>query len=255
MDNGTDAKPKLLLVDEDKKVIEQLREVLEAQFDLQISANIEKAFSDVVQFKPVGIICEIIFSGNCDLGLIQRVRKNPDLAATPIIVLSALQARYNSIKAYNALADLYLRKPFNPEELLASLSGLIRIRELLRKSYPVESPGSPGVRSEEDGQLINRLDTIIHARLADPTLNVKDLAKACFTSERNLERKLHDLLGITPSEHLRKIRMNKAWSLLDSGQQTSICTVAKAVGYRNERSFQRAFNTVFGKNPSRLIRS
>ena len=256
MDSAVEVKPMLLLVDYDPKRLKLLRDILSTHFKLHTLAEPTRALAVIRQSKPDGIIIEIASSESSGLQLIRQLREDPELAATLIIVLSVLDSGADRVRGYEALADLCLTKPLIPDELIASVSGLLRIRRLVRKTPVLGSaPDFSSIQCEEDRRLLNRLDTLISSRLGDSALHVSALARACFTSERQLERKLHELLGVGPRDYLRKVRMEQARNWLENGKHSSICSVAGAVGYKNERSFQRAFHTVFGQNPSRLIRS
>lgn len=249
-------KPTLLLVEDEPEVLALLAETLAPHFHLRTAMDTPNAHRAAVRYTPDAIIANIDLPGSRDLELIRWVRENPALAATPIIVLSSTDSESKRIQSYQALADLCLSIPFNPEELLSSVSALLRIRQLVCQSPTMESVlVNEHVISEEDRCLLDRLDSTIRSRLDDPALNVGTLAHACFTSIRQLERKLPELLDITPWQYLRKIRMEQARTWLEKGRYTSVAQVSYAVGYRNERSFQRAFQAVIGQNPSQLIRS
>lgn len=249
-------KPTLLLVEEESEALALLTETLAPHFHLRTATDTPNAHTAAVRYKPDAIIASIDIPGSRDLELIRWVRENPALAATPVIVLSSAASEARRIQSYQALADLFLAKPFNPEELLSSVSALLRIRKLIGQSVPLGSTiAREQVISEEDLCLLDRLDSTIRSRLDDPALNVGILARACFISVRQLERKLPELLEITPRQYLRKFRMEQARTWLERGRYTSVAQVSQAVGYQNERSFQRAFHTVFSQNPSQLIRS
>jgi len=64
----------------------------------------------------------------------QRLRENPKTAQIPILLLTALNNLENKIKGFEVGADDYLSKPYEPDELLARASVLLR-----RKPVPVET--------------------------------------------------------------------------------------------------------------------
>jgi len=63
----------------------------------------------------------------------QRLRENPKTAQIPILLLTALNNLESKIKGFEAGADDYLSKPYEPDELLARVNVLLR-----RKPAPVE---------------------------------------------------------------------------------------------------------------------
>ncbi len=75
----------------------------------------------------------------------QRLRQNPKTAQIPILLLTALDNLESKIKGFEAGADDYLSKPYEPDELIARLNVLLR-----RRSAPVE----PRQKLEKKGKTI-----------------------------------------------------------------------------------------------------
>lgn len=63
----------------------------------------------------------------------QRLRENPKTAQIPILLLTALDNLESKIKGFEAGADDYLSKPYEPDELIARLNVLLR-----RRAAPAE---------------------------------------------------------------------------------------------------------------------
>ena len=75
----------------------------------------------------------------------QRLRQNPKTAQIQILLLTALDNLESKIKGFEAGADDYLSKPYEPDELIARLNVLLR-----RRSAPVE----PRQKLEKKGKTI-----------------------------------------------------------------------------------------------------
>jgi DNA-binding response OmpR family regulator len=69
------------------------------------------------------------------LEVCRRIRAADDVAAVPIVMLTAKGDDVDRIVGLELGADDYLAKPFNPRELLA------RIRAVLRRASPAAAPG------------------------------------------------------------------------------------------------------------------
>lgn len=67
-------------------------------------------------------------------------------------------------------------------------------------------------------------------------------------SERQLQRKLKTLLGRTPSECMRTIRLQKSLPLLSQG--VSVKETALAVGFSSQSYFASCFKARFGSTPT-----
>ncbi len=71
-------------------------------------------------------------------------------------------------------------------------------------------------------------------------IKVSDIANALNTSYRTLARKFIDETGMSVSEKLTEIRLDKAKQLLISTKM-SVCDIAAETGYENEFYFSRIF--------------
>ncbi|TAD89443.1 MAG: AraC family transcriptional regulator [Alphaproteobacteria bacterium] len=80
------------------------------------------------------------------------------------------------------------------------------------------------------------------------------IAKAAGLSERSLSRRLHDELGMTWTELLRRIRMTRAVELLATTDRP-VTEIGLTVGYDSPSAFNAAFRDVMGCNPTEYRRS
>jgi AraC-like DNA-binding protein len=95
---------------------------------------------------------------------------------------------------------------------------------------------------------------VLLQRLGDPDLDIDELCRELGVSRATLYRRLESSNGLTPSDYIRNLRLDRAASLLrDSDEQVS--TVAYAVGYRRLSAFTRSFTAHFGCAPSLYRRS
>ncbi len=51
----------------------------------------------------------------------RQMRKDPTLTSTPIIILSALNSDLDKQRGMECGANVYLTKPFDPDQLMATL--------------------------------------------------------------------------------------------------------------------------------------
>jgi len=71
-------------------------------------------------------------------------------------------------------------------------------------------------------------------------INVVNLAKSFNFSERNLKRRFSFAAGISVSEYVQEVRVDKAKKLLLATEQT-VKDISIAVGYENDSFFSRLF--------------
>jgi DNA-binding response OmpR family regulator len=71
------------------------------------------------------LISDVMMPQMDGLELVNTLRSDPDLAALPVILLTAKSTDEDVASGYMNGTDLYLTKPFSPSELLAWVERLI----------------------------------------------------------------------------------------------------------------------------------
>ncbi|MEZ5894355.1 MAG: GlxA family transcriptional regulator [Parvularculaceae bacterium] len=80
------------------------------------------------------------------------------------------------------------------------------------------------------------------------SLRIEDIAESAGMSERSFYRKFTAALGMTPSQCLDMMRLEKARKLLEANQPVK--TVCRSVGYKSEAAFRSSFKGKYGISPS-----
>jgi two-component system response regulator MprA len=125
------AKPRVLVVDDDKAVRESLRRSLEFNgYDVVLAGDGAEALAAIAATSPDVVVMDVMMPRLDGLEATRALRTaGNDL---PILVLTARDAVGDRVEGLDAGADDYLTKPFALQELLA------RIRALLRRVAPRE---------------------------------------------------------------------------------------------------------------------
>jgi two-component system KDP operon response regulator KdpE len=120
----TESKPRILVVDDEPKLVRLLSEVLTASGFLVLScSNGERAIEMVAIEQPDLLILDIILSAEVDgFEVARRVREFADV---PIIMLTAKARESDLLQGYDAGTDDYLTKPFSSKELLARVHAVL----------------------------------------------------------------------------------------------------------------------------------
>ena len=82
---------------------------------------------------PDAIVSDIRMPVMDGLELLAKIRENPQWSRIPVILLTAKGLTVDRVAGYQAGADAYLTKPFDPEELLSLLDNLILRRQQLQE--------------------------------------------------------------------------------------------------------------------------
>jgi two-component system response regulator MprA len=116
----------ILVVDDDKKLVEMLRRTLSYEgYKVLTAADGSEALNQARAEKPDAVVLDWMMPGMDGIEVAKRIRSAD---ATPILMLTARDSIENRVEGLDSGADDYLVKPFAPEELLA------RIRALLRRT-------------------------------------------------------------------------------------------------------------------------
>lgn len=100
-----------------------------------------------------------------------------------------------------------------------------------------------GLRDPQVGRCL----ALMHERPAHPW-TLEELASQVHVSRSALAERFHTLLGIPPMQYLRRWRLAVAARML-CNERSNVITVAEAVGYESEASFNRAFKGEYGVPP------
>jgi AraC-like DNA-binding protein len=89
----------------------------------------------------------------------------------------------------------------------------------------------------------------LETHLSDADYGVDQLAQDVFMSRSALYTKLRNMLGISPADFIRNVRLKHAAQLL-SDTDLAIGEIAERVGYNTHKAFASNFKKMFGVLPS-----
>lgn len=104
-----------------------------------------------------------------------------------------------------------------------------------------------------DRKLLHESAAYIKAHIHE-RMRIKDLARSVHMNPLKFSRGFRELFGLSPSDFIYEERMQLAYSLLCTTDH-SIKTIAALTGYRNVKSFHRAFKNRHGFTPNQIVRS
>ncbi|MBI2191488.1 MAG: response regulator [Planctomycetes bacterium] len=113
---------KVLIIDDDADFVRLMAMRLKSR-DCQIVAagDALSAISTTRKEKPDVILLDIGLPAGGGFAVLQRLMNSPQLAGTPVIVVTATDPSQTREKALNAGAQAFLQKPVNMDELLAAM--------------------------------------------------------------------------------------------------------------------------------------
>jgi len=131
--------PRVLVVDDEPQIVRGLKIILRsAGYTVEAAQNKAEAMAALASRPPDALVLDLVLPDGAGVDVCREVRSWSRL---PIVVLSAVGAEREKVRALDAGADDYVTKPFGTDELLA------RLRAVLRRS--AEAGGSPRVELGE----------------------------------------------------------------------------------------------------------
>jgi signal transduction histidine kinase/DNA-binding response OmpR family regulator/ligand-binding sensor domain-containing protein len=242
----------LLVVDDNADLRTYVRERFESRYRIIEAADGADAIRRAREVIPDLVISDVMMPGTDGHAMCAALRESPETDFIPVILLTAQADLEQRIAGLGRGADDYIVKPFDMRELEARVENLITSRRRLRERYSgkhLQLKSSDDKLSAVDKAFVERLRTTIESNLADPAFGVSELAAAVFQDRSHLFRRTRELLNETPSDLLRRLRLERARTLLeDSG--ANVAEVAYGAGFNSVSHFCRAFRAAYGVTPS-----
>jgi CheY-like chemotaxis protein len=109
----------VLIADDEPSMRLLVRATIESdQYTVVEAADGDEAWALIQQHKPSVVLLDVQMPGRSGLEVLAKIRSDPSLAATRVIMLTAKALKADVEVGLTAGADLYLTKPFSPLDLL-----------------------------------------------------------------------------------------------------------------------------------------
>lgn len=152
-----------------------------------------------------------------------------------------------------ALMSEYLRRKREKmqRENEQRINQLFELREQARHQFAeaVEIDPERLVTGAEDQKIMERIMKAIGENMANTEYTVDLLARDIGMSRASLYKKMQIMLGITPNDFMRNVRLKHAAELLDKNA-VPVNQLALLVGFQTPRYFSQCFRKVFGVTPT-----
>lgn len=119
---------RVLVVDDDPFNVSILRELLEDEYQLAFAESGDGALQEAERFRPDLILLDIMMPGMDGYETCRKLRANPKLRYSKIVLVSAKAMLVERLKGYEAGADDFVTKPFDHAELLAKVKVFLRLK-------------------------------------------------------------------------------------------------------------------------------
>src|ERR1700704_4462157 len=118
---------RVLLVEDEQDVAELIRYNLTKEgYDVVLSGNGNDAFRLAREHRPDVLLLDIMVPQLNGWEVCRRLKKDPDVAPTPVIMGSGRVEEGDKVLGFEVGADDYVTKPFSPRELIARIRAVTR---------------------------------------------------------------------------------------------------------------------------------
>jgi signal transduction histidine kinase/ligand-binding sensor domain-containing protein/DNA-binding response OmpR family regulator len=248
-----DSKRTLLIVEDNTELRAYLKHELSFDYIILEATNGEKGLEIANLKTPDLIITDVVMPEMDGFELTETLKRNIGTSHIPIIMLTAKTMLEDELSGVNAGADVYLSKPFDMRLLKSYLTRLIENRQVYINKN-LNDPNKLNLlekTTELDKSFMKRVLDHLNKNIEKSDLNVEHLADDMHLSRSQLYRKIKAMTGLTPNELIRRVRLEKAKLLIESGCE-SIGEVCFKVGFSSPSYFSRCFKSEFGILPTEL---
>ncbi|HLO52329.1 MAG TPA: response regulator transcription factor [Kamptonema sp.] len=187
---------RLMLVDDDPNLILLVKDYLEFRgYDVITAENGREALDKLEEDLPDLIICDVMMPEMDGYTLVKHVRDDPRTSWIPVLFLSAKGQSQDRVKGLSTGADVYIVKPFEPEELVAQVeSSLKQATRLISRKDPVSDNG-PKMKPRRHVDLTPTELKVV--QLVAQGLSNREIADVMNVSQRTIESHVSNMLGKT----------------------------------------------------------
>lgn len=124
----------ILVTDDDLTIRRLIKDCLELHgYSVILACDGQEALTLAQKYHPHLLISDIRMPYKDGYNLVKELRQNPHFRLLPVVFLTNKNSTQDKISGYQAGCDIYLPKPFQPEELSAI------VRNLLDRSQIIQS--------------------------------------------------------------------------------------------------------------------
>ena len=255
------AKRRVLIVEDNESMRDFLYQILHPTYEILQSENGKDGWHKIVKEMPDLVISDVMMPKMEGTALCEKVKSDSRTKHIPIILLTAKEDKSDRLKGLSAGANLYMGKPFLPEELRLNILNLLNQNQNVtgfRDRYispedvldtsKESSLGERTYTSRKEQDFLKEVIKHIEQNLDNSSFGVEELGQSLGISRVHLYRKIKKITGTGPNELILDIRIRYAKELLNSTSK-QISEIAYLVGFSSPSHFSERFKKREGIGP------
>lgn len=237
----------ILVIEDNEDILRFIERSLAQDYFILTSNDGKDGLFQIFENHPDLVITDIMLPGMNGKEICHVVKNDKKTNGIPVIILTALTGMDDKIAGLEVGADYYLEKPFDIEVLRLAVKNLLRRsqldKEINEKSQKVVS------KNPEESFLSSVID-IINANITNHEFSIDHLCDELGLSRSNLFRKMKAISGMSPSDLIQEIKLNKAKQYLKEDPNARIDDIAYKCGFNDPKYFSTLFKKYFKMTPS-----
>lgn len=125
-------KKKIVLADDNADMRAYVQRLLSTDYEVQTATDGQAALRLIAESPPDLVLTDVLMPNLDGFGLLKALRNDPQTADIPVIMISAQTGEEARLEGLERGADDYLSKPFQARELLARVSGALKLAQVRR---------------------------------------------------------------------------------------------------------------------------
>ena len=225
----TMARAKMLLVEDDAALAELLEwHFTREDFQVRQTPDGEEALLLAKEQAPDIVLLDWMVEGLSGIEVCRRLRRMPETANVPIIMLTARGEEEDRVRGLETGADDYVTKPFSPRELVARVNAVLR---RVRPGLAGEQLNYADIEMDMVGHKVRRGGVVVQLGPTEFRLLKHFLEHPgwVFSRERLLDAVWghdSDIESRTVDVHIRRLR-----KAINAGDKPDIIRTVRSAGY------------------------
>lgn len=255
----------ILIVEDNVELRNFLSDILSESYRVFTATNGQEGLDQAREYIPDLIISDIMMPAMDGLDMVKNIKENREICHIPIILLSAKSSLDDRISGLEQGIDDYITKPFSATYLKIRIKSLLHQRKELQEIYwkawseklnntqetTLEeklTPSQPQIISYDE-QFMQQVMQVMEEQMENSELTVDEFAQLLNLGRSVFYQKLKSIIGLSPVDFIREIRIKRAVQLIDSGEY-NFSQVAYMTGFNDPKYFGKCFKRQMGMTPS-----
>jgi signal transduction histidine kinase/ligand-binding sensor domain-containing protein/DNA-binding response OmpR family regulator len=250
-----DSKPIALIIEDNLEVNDYIVSLLKPNYQTFFALNGKDGLKIALEIIPDVVISDVMMPEMNGYELCHHLKSAIQTSHIPVILLTAQSDSEAQIKGVNEGADVYLSKPFNPQVLRSHIKNILDSRKKLKELFAQKislGPSEVEITSFE-GEFIKKVISHIEENISNSDFQKDALSDEMNMSRSTFYRKLKAITGMSGSEFIRFIKIQRSAQLLVSGE-FNIKQIAYEVGFNDTKHFRKCFIKQYEMTPTEYIK-